>query len=280
MQTISSKEYESLLKAHQVSYIGATKRSAKIALSYKAGVETYCIYLAPWWLSGRNVCPNGQHCHVDCLNASGHNKADILAHGEEESKINQSRIRKTKWFFESRETFMECVIYEIERAKRHAERHGMMFAVRLNGTSDLSPELFRLNGLNILQMYPEVPFYDYTKVPKRIELQWKYDNYYLVVSYDGFNFDLCKKYLDAGGSVAVVFENDLPTAWHGYKVVNGNKSDARFLDPQGDVANGGFIVGLKFHRPASLYKNGHYQRPNNPFIVMEDDPYCTWAFKD
>ena len=58
----------------------------------------------------------------------------------------------------------------------------MNFSVRLNGTSDLSPEQFHLEGVNILEIFPEVQFYDYTKVYKRIELTKKYTNYDITFS--------------------------------------------------------------------------------------------------
>jgi hypothetical protein len=86
----------------------------------------------------------------------------------------------------------------------------MAFSVRLNGTSDLSPELFvdPDTGLNVLQLFPNVQFYDYTKVYKRIALMEKYPNYDLTFSYDGYNDEECKKFLENGGKVAVVFFSD------------------------------------------------------------------------
>ena len=81
--------------------------------------------------------------------------------------------------------------------------------------------------------------------------------------------------LERGYNIAVVFESPvIPIAWRGYPVINGIKSDLRFLDE-----GGGKIVYLLFHRPASTYKTGKYKRPNTPFVVMEDDPEITYAFK-
>jgi len=39
--------------------------------------------------------------------------------------------------------------------------------------------------------------------------------------------------------VAVVFKNELPAMWNGYKVINGDESDLRYFDPSN------VVVGLK-----------------------------------
>lgn len=255
------------------AYLGATKQSAKMRYSYAHNVETYCIYLAPADMSGHNVCPNNQFCKELCLNGAGHNKCDIISRGAEHSKINQSRIKKTKLFFENRQLFMDILVDELISAKKHAERNGLDFAVRLNGTSDLSLELFKLrDGRNILEAFPDVQFYDYTKVTKRLPLQKKYANYDLTLSYNGHNWDDCRAYLNDGGKVAVVFENELPKLFHGYVVNDGNGYDMRYLD------NVGEIVGLHFHRVGGQYKEGVYERPETKFIVREEDHNCTWNF--
>ena len=60
-------------------------------------------------------------------------------------------------------------------------------------------------------------------------------NYHLTFSCSEHNEEKCKIVLAMGGNVAVVFRNQLPETWNGYKVVNGDKSDLRFLDNQGVV---------------------------------------------
>ena len=260
MQKVS---YKSLLKQVGVSYIGNTKQSAKMQYSYNSGTETYCIYLAPADMSGHNVCPNSKYCKQFCLNGSGHNKIDILTNGFEGSHINRARIRKTKFFYDNRSKFMDIIIREIKRAKNHAEKNGMDFAVRLNGTSDLSPEIFKYNGQNILEIFPDVQFYDYTKVSSRLRLNEKYDNYDLTLSYNGHNWDECKEYLKRGGKVAMVFGKDLPTEYKGFEVIDANGYDMRYLDPQGT------IMGLHYHPVASDYVNGKFVMPTTEFIVTD-----------
>jgi hypothetical protein len=251
-----------------VSYLGGTTHSAKMKYSYNKGTMTYCVYLAPYNMSGYQVCGKGEHCHEFCLNGAGHNKADIIANGFEHSKINISRIKKTKAFYEQRETFMELLIKEIESARQSAKRKNMEFAVRLNGTSDLSPLLFCYKGKNILEIFPDVQFYDYTKVPTRFNVSDKYSNYDVTFSFDGYNWDECEKALARNEKVAVVFEHELPTTYKKYRVINANDSDTRFLDPKGT------IMGLHYHPTGHDYVNGKYIRPNTKFIIYSDDLDC------
>lgn len=285
MDTINFKNmplnmsYTAFKKSAGVAYLGGVSTSHKLDLSEKSGVLTFGLYLAPWNMSGHNVCAGGAHCHEFCLNGSGQNKIDELARGRELSKINISRIKKTRLFYENRPLFMRILIHEIRKAAKRAQALNMPFAVRLNCTSDLSPELFidPETGLNILELFPGIQFYDYTKVPGRIKLLRKYSNYDLTFSFDGYNLETAKKYLNAGGRVAVVFykQNVLPVSFAGYPVIDGNKYDMRFLDP------GACIVGLFYHTVASDYKviNGErvLQAPKTPFIITPDNELVKYA---
>ena len=273
------ENYGKALKELGVSYLGSGAQSVKLRLSLNNGTMTYCLYLAPWNMSGHNVCPKGQNCHQFCLNGSGQNKCDQLSRGVEGSKINRSRVKKTRFFYEHRAKFMEMLIHEITSKKARAERLGYEFSVRLNGTSDLSPLLFvdQKSGKNILELFPDVQFYDYTKVYGRTKLLEKYPNYDLTFSYDGYNWDECQKFLNAGGKVAVVFfDEKLPKYFKGYKVVNGNDFDMRYLDPKGCV------VGLHYHKTANDYyidpNDGKrkFRVPETPFVVKINDERCEW----
>lgn len=265
--------YSKLLKLLGVSYLGGVSTSHKLELSEVAGVVTYGLYLAPWNMSGHQVCPGGLHCHEFCLNGSGQNKIDELARGKEFSKINISRIKKTRLFYENRPVFMRALIHEIKKESAKAAAAGKPFAVRLNCTSDISPELFidPETGLNILQLFSNVQFYDYTKVKTRLKLLGKYKNYDLTFSFDGYNLETAESYLNAGGRVAVVFyRNDvLPVSFAGFPVIDGNKYDMRYLDP------GRVIIGLYYHTTANNYKivNGQrvFEAPQNDFVIFPDN---------
>ena len=274
MERLTYREYHNALKQLGISYLGKHSQSAKMQLSSKNGTITYCLYLAPWNISGHQVCPAGAYCHAHCLNASGRNRCDIATRGFEHSHINVSRIKKTRLFYDNRELFMAILIYEIEATRRYAIAHDMDFSIRLNGTSDLSPELFidPLTGKNILQLFPDVPQYDYSKVFSRVNLMERYPNYTLVFSYDGHNIDKCLEWLNRGGNVAVVFADNsrLPKEFMGYPVCDGNLWDMRYLDPKQHV------VGLHYHRTANDYVNGKYVEPDTDFVSKSTDERCVW----
>jgi hypothetical protein len=63
-------------------------------------------------------------------------------------------------------------------------------------------------------------------------------NYHLTFSRKENNDAHCDLILSMGGNVAVVF-NDMPETYKGYKVINGDENDLRFLDEKN------VIVGLK-----------------------------------
>lgn len=271
-------QYGKALKELGISYLGNVAQSTKMRLSYENGTMTYCLYLAPWTLSGHQVCGFGQHCHEFCLNGSGQNKCDELARGVEGSKINRSRIKKTRLFYENRARFMEILIHEIESKRARAKRLGYGFSVRLNGTSDLSPILFKdpISGKNILEIFSDVQFYDYTKNPNRVKLMQKYPNYDITFSYDGYNWEDCEKFLNEGGKVAVVFYSDketLPKSFRGWNVESGNEYDMRYLNSPRT------IIGLSYHKTANDYKSGKFVKPNTPFVIdLDNELDVEWGF--
>jgi hypothetical protein len=97
------------------------------------------------------------------------------------------------------------------------------------------------NTQNILDVFPDVQFYDYTKGAGRTAILEKYKNYDLTYSYTGYNWDICKKMLDGGIRVAVIFKKGLPETFNGYPVIDGDLYDNRTKDK-------GVIIGLKFKR--------------------------------
>lgn len=220
-----------------LAYIGSVNSSSKIIKNQKKNTLTYILYLAPHSLSGYNVCPKAtESCRMFCLNGSGHAKIDTTG------RILAARIKKTKLFYEDREFFMQWLIKEIDAARRKAHAKGMEFSVRLNGTSDISPLMFKYEKLDILQWFPSVQFYDYTKVANRMRILQHYPNYDLTFSYSGENWSECREILKAGGRVSVVFENHIPIKYRGYTVLDGDYTDLRYLDAEG------VIIGLKFKR--------------------------------
>jgi hypothetical protein len=244
-------------KSTGLSYIGSVNSSAKIVKNKKYNVMTYIVYLAPANQSGYNTCPKATDgCRMACLNESGHNKIGSLT-DTGYTKISNSRITKTKLFFEQRDFFVTWLVAEIYKAYTDAKNKGFEFSVRFNGTSDINIETVKTaNGLNILQIFPDVQFYDYTKVFNRLPLTKKYVNYHLTFSYSGANMSECLLALSDGYNVAMVFNNALPSDFMGYKVVNADDSDLRYLDESG------VICGLKYKKVRN--KNANI---NNSFVI-------------
>lgn len=246
-----------------LSYLGSVNSSSKIMKNGKAGEMTYILYLAPADLSGYEVCPmRTSDCTAACLHNSGRNRMDI-----KKNTITNSRIKKTKLFFEERKFFMNWLVDEISSAAIAARNKEMSFSVRLNGTSDISLETMSLHNVCILNIFPDIQFYDYTKVFNRIDKMSKYPNYDLTFSFSGDNWSECENTLKEKTSrVAVVFENKLPLYYKGFKVVNGDDTDMRYRDPKG------VITGLKFKKVRSKIDT-----KQSPFIIPENDPECVYV---
>jgi len=236
-----------------VNYLASLSTTVKHQKSLKYGELTLSLYLAPAKMSGFEVCPGRTaECTRLCLNQSGKNIGPQRDRGD---FINQSRITKTRLFFEERDFFMDWLITEVEAAKRKAVRMTHKLSIRLNNTSDISPELFTRNGKNILEMYPEIQFYEYTKVASRVDLIKKYPNYDVTFSYTGHNLETCKQMLENKIRVAVVFKN-VPEEWQGYEVIDGDAYDMRYKD------DNAVIVGLKYK------VNRNKLTPETKFVVQ------------
>lgn len=244
-----------------LSYLGSTNSSAKIAKNGKVhNVDTYIIYLSPASTSGYNVCQHSTHeCRLGCLATSGRAKMDI-ASGK--NVIINSRIKKTKLFFEHNEFFMRWMFAEIESAKKTAAKKGHGFSTRLNGTSDIDFTNYKVDGLTVYEKFADVQHYDYTKDANKIT-QPQAENYHITFSYSGRNKAMAMYYLKKGGNVAVVFnaknESEIPSEWNGFPVINGDESDVRYKDGNGKV------VGLKFKEIAD--KQASDEIKNSCFVV-------------
>jgi len=212
----------------------------KMAKGEKFGVKTAILHLAPFDLSGKNVCPKATKgpggCIDPCLNTSGRGQMGI---------VQKARIRKTQYFFKNRNGFLWELSREIQQLKTRAARQGFKFAVRLNGTSDLNFAKFKVDGnQSLMDLHPDVQFYDYTKVYNHFDHNHK--NYYITFSYSGKNEAECIQAMEAGYNVAVVFKDKLPKRWAirsgssltERRVIDGDKHDLRYMDPRG------VIVGL------------------------------------
>jgi hypothetical protein len=221
----------------------------KIQKGTKLGYLSFILHLAPADLSGRETCPKRTPgCTAACLNTAG--RGGMFKRGESTNTIQRARIRKTNEFFNNREQFMFDLYHDIVKAKKFADKQGLIPVFRLNGTSDLSWEKYTVGttDMNLFQLFPTVQFYDYTKVLGRKIAD--FPNYHLTFSKaDGNDADVAKA-LAQGMSVVAVYD-EIPEG-----VPSADETDLRFLDPKGTMlglkAKGrakkdysGFVIRLK-----------------------------------
>ena len=197
----------------------------KIQKGTKLGYLSFILHLAPADLSGHNTCPKATvGCKSACLNTAG--RGGMFKRGESTNVIQKARIRKTVQYFEQRDQFLADLEADIRKAIRFAERKGLTPVFRLNGTSDLSVEKW-----GIIEKFPTVQFYDYTKVLGRKVAHLP--NYHLTFSKaDGNDSDVAEALMQ-GMSVVAVYDK-IPEG-----VPSADETDLRFLDPKG------IMLGLK-----------------------------------
>ena len=215
-----------------------TSGNQKILKGEKLGYITKGIHLAPANLSGYETCQwRSKGCTMSCLNTAGRGQM---------GSVQDSRINKTKLFFEKKFDFFTKLSKEITSSIKSAQKKSMQAVFRPNLTSDIMWENeINEDGVTILEKHSSTQFYDYTKSFKRmcsflgkpfVKGEEKFpSNYHLTFSRSENNDKKCEMVLLMGGNVAVVFRNQLPKTWKGFEVVNGDDTDLRFLDKKGVV---------------------------------------------
>jgi len=225
------------------------------------GYMTYILHLAPATLSGHNTCHKATAgCIAACLNTAG--RGGMFKKGENTNVIQKARIRKTVFFYEERAGFFEWLVADIKLAIKQAAKQNLVPVFRLNGTSDISWEKYtvEVDGvtyINIFAAFPNVQFYDYTKVLGRKVNNIA--NYHLTFSAaDGNDADVMSA-MTQGYNIAVVFGikkgSAMPETYKFMPVFNGDESDLRFLDPANSV------VGLYAKGKAKKDTSGFVKYP-------------------
>jgi len=222
----------------------------KIQKGTKLGYLSFILHLAPSTLSGKNTCPKATAgCAAACLNTAG--RGGMFKRGETTNAIQKARIRKTVQYFFARGEFLADLEADIRKGIKFAEKQGLTPVFRLNGTSDLSVEKW-----GIIEKFPTVQFYDYTKVLGRKVAHLP--NYHLTFSAaDGNDADVAKA-IKQGMNIAMVFDA-LPDTYMGLEVINADEHDLRFLDKKGVIA------GLKAKGKAKKDTTGFVRKT----IMME-----------
>lgn len=213
--------------------------NAKTSKGEELGVMTGILYLAPHTIAGRNICPHASTgCAMACLYGAGRGAFN---------SVQKARIAKTNLFHASPRAFVERLAQDIASLQRKAQKKGMTIAIRLNGTSDLPWENLKGDlGLSLMERFPDVQFYDYTKNPSRAIAYGTGKlppNYHITFSRSESNASAVLSVLNTVCNIAAVFDTKkgeaLPSQWAGREVIDGDLTDIRFWDKSG------VIVGLR-----------------------------------
>lgn len=204
----------------------------------KNSMHTYYLSLQPTHLNskGENLCKfSTKECRSMCLQYAGRQSF---------SNVVKSRQNKTEYFVNDRKMFLIKLWNELVGINEKDEKS----AIRLNLLSDVNwqNEFESLGKSYDIGKLKNIQFYDYTKDPLKV-ISHKLKNYHLTYSFSGGNWHYCERFLkEKKANIAMVFKNGVPSMYQGYKVVNGDLSDERFLDKKG------VIVGLKYKTPKGV----------------------------
>ena len=212
-------------------------QDSKTIKGLEKGYLTGIMYLAPYTLGGKNICPfaKAAGCIDACLYTAGRGIFN---------NVQNARLNRTKLFNSDINAFMNKLAIEIEALSRVAIKKGLIPVIRLNGTSDIEWENIRFNyefihnkirSVTIFELFSDIQFYDYTKNPNRDQLPKNYD---LTFSYSNkpefkkFNEIAIKKNMRLA---AVISDQNLPAYFMGLPVLNGDESDLTFLAPKNTI---------------------------------------------
>lgn len=208
---------------------------------------TAIMYMLPWKSAGINVCPMAEvaACVDGCLNSAGRGQMN---------SVQAARARKTEWFAKDRDGFMRQLVDDVQRFIKYCAKKNIQPCVRLNGTSDIRWENIKVDGVSLMDMFPQVQWYDYTKISNRKVPA----NYHLTFSYSAANPLYAKHVKQAllnRMNIAVVFRHkvSIPKRFLGLPTIDGDRDDLRFLDPRDSIV--------------ALYAKGSAVRDNSGFVV-------------
>ena len=259
------QEYNNYYLKNNILTINSDPKTIK---GLKKGYITAIIYLSPHKKSGKNLCAFASPGCIDaCLDIAGRGKMNFT---------QKARLKRSHFFTKDKINYLNNVVLRISNFIQYAKNKNLIPVIRLNGTSDIPYENIkiklndllqykRLNNakhknvfmsfiqnnkikesLNIMDIFKNIQFYDYSKYPlNKRPNAIKQANYDLTFSRSENNEQEALKYLKSGaGRSAFVFSHKLPKVYKGYKVINADKSDLRFLEDK-NVISGLIFKGTK-----------------------------------
>jgi len=229
----NKKNYSPYINTIMKNLLSKGTSNAKTA---KNILETHILYMSPYTQNskGINICPNASKgCILGCLFTAGRGAFN---------SIQQARQNRTEFYLSDKKQFCEQIAKELQALNNKAKKQGAKIAIRLNGTSDLDFIAIIKNqiGLDILEAFQNLEFYDYTKILGKVK-KYAGTRYKLTFSRAENNEAEAKQALLYGVPVSVVFHHkkDLPKTYLGAPVIDGDKADDLMLEA------GAVILGLK-----------------------------------
>ena len=199
----------------------------------------------PIRLASLSLYPNNRLCAgakaAGCMDGCISNSGRALIF----SSVNKSRQAKADFYEQDQALFIETLKRELSNFDKLCRKQGVQGVVRLNVFSDIQWEKH-----GIPQAFPNLFFYDYTKLAAR--LGKTPENYKLMFSYSGRS-QYAKQVaiaLKTDVPMVVVFRGPMPEYFLDRPVVNGDASD---LD---NVFAGRVVIGLKEKRTLVQADNG------------------------
>jgi hypothetical protein len=259
-----------ILKTHKdyfnkpPNFLLGINSSSKIIKGKKLNIHTGVLYLASHTMvASKTLCPNAirNGCHVDCLVSSG-----ML--GMKAQQI--AMISRTLYYLNFKKEFMAQLRLEINKGYK---KYGNSFAVRLNGTSDI-------NWKDIVNEFPNVQFYDYTK-NKNMMIKNKNKNHHYTFSgsmFSDYSRGQLKQAINEGLNIAIAFNTKeskkdtlkIPKQLFNNKpLVSFDDTDVRFKDKRGSV---GYLKRKGSNIQQRLNDNKQF---NNFFVTESNINYLT-----
>lgn len=205
------------------------------------GYFTRILYLQPSNESGVNLCTHAGDCAKVCLSESGHMAMETIR--TERNGTKTARWKRTHYMLSEKQSFDIDLIAEIEKHQRYCMKRNIVPVIRLNGTSDIVWD-------RIIKRFPTIQFYDYTKDIERYN-NWqnkkrknkKRTNYHITFSADekltphqffsNHETGSCAVVFDPISFKEIVKHRQVEIGNKMVRIINGDKTDNRFLDPKG-----------------------------------------------
>lgn len=203
---------------------------------------TAILYMAPADLAfaelGKSgtLCPNADlaECKGPCLFSAGRGQM---------TTVQAARLRKAKLYIQDRKRFMELLVQDLERFERYCIKRDIIPVFRPNGTTDIPYERVACirdgkEYSNIMEAFPNIRFYDYTKIPSRMSKELP-RNYHLCLSFsnasDKYRYQCITARVDNPGINLVIVVRTKAMAEYLVtqrpdEYIDGDKDDLRFLD--------------------------------------------------